>query len=191
MEIFTHNSGYVTTRDIRSKGIHHKYLTQLVKEGAIIKIKHGLYALSEMDTYSVLREALLAVSNGIICMGTALFYYDLTTWNPAETHIAVERGRKVILPDYPPIRLYHVSEDFFKLGCSEIEAENGEMMSIYDRERVVCDAVRFRNKIGIDIMKEVLKEYMTQKHMNLNKLNRYARRLRIQTVLNQYMDVLL
>ncbi|MBN2657276.1 MAG: type IV toxin-antitoxin system AbiEi family antitoxin domain-containing protein [Spirochaetales bacterium] len=190
-EVFTEHSGYARTQDIRYSGIHHKYLQQLVDEGSIIKLKHGLYSLAEMDNYTVLKEALLTVPDGIICMGTALSFYELTTWNPPETHIAIERGRKVVLPEYPPIKLYHISENILALGRTEVKAESGEMIDIYDRERVVCDTVRFRNRIGMDIMKEVLKEYMISKQKDLNTLNSYAQQLRIETVLNHYLDVLL
>jgi hypothetical protein len=120
-------------------------------------------------------------------MNLELWFY----WNPPETHIAIQRGRKVVLPEYPPIRLYHISANILTLGRTEVKMETGEKIAMYDRERVVCDAVRFRYKIGIDIMKEVLKEYMICKHRNLNTLYSYARKLRIETVLNQYLDVLL
>jgi len=191
LSIFAEHSGYARTQDIKSKGIHHKYLQQLVAEGTILKIKHGLYSLSEIDSYTALGEALLTVPDGIICMGTALSHYELTTWNPPEIHIALPRGRKLVLPDYPPIQLYHVSADLFTLGRTKEKTDFGQSISIYNRERVVCDAVRFRNKIGLDIMKEVLREYMQSEYRDLNSLNHYARKLRIESVLNQYMDVLL
>lgn len=191
LQVFEKQSGYARTQDIKSENLHHKYLQELVNEGTILKIKHGLYSLSELDSAATLHEALLTVPDGIICMGTALAYYELTTWNPPEIHIALPRGRKIVLPDYPPIQLYHVSEDIFPLGQTEIETGSGYNIYIYNRERAVCDALRFRNKIGIDIMKEVLKEYIRSDHRDLNTLNRYASKLRIETVLNQYLDVLL
>ncbi len=191
LHVFEKHSGYARTQDVKSEGLHHKYLQELVDDGTILKIKHGLYSLSELDSATHLHEALLTVPGGIICMGTALAYYELTTWNPPEIHIALPRGRKITLPDYPPIKLFHVSADFFALGQTEIEAESGQSITIYNRERVVCDALRFRNKIGIDIMKEVLREYMQSEYRNLNALNSYARKLRIESVLNQYLDVLL
>jgi predicted transcriptional regulator of viral defense system len=191
LHVFEKHSGYARTQDVKSEGIHHKYLQELVEEGTILKIKHGLYSLPEIYSSATLHEALLTVPDGIICMGTALAYYELTTWNPPEIHIALPRGRKITLPDYPPIKLYHVAADFFTLGQTEIEAESGQSITIYNRERVVCDALRFRNKIGIDIMKEVLREYMQSKYRNLNALNSYAGKLRIESVLNQYLDVLL
>lgn len=191
LTVFAEHHGYARTQDIRSRGIHNKYLQQLVTDGTILKLKHGLYCLTEIDDYVLYQEALFTIPEGIICMGTALAYYELTTWNPPEVHIALPRGRKIVLPDYPPIRLYHISTDIFSLGRTEIELGSGRNLTIYNRERVVCDAIRFRNKIGIDIMKEVLKEYIQNDYRDLNTLNGYARKLRIESVLNQYLDVLL
>ncbi len=191
LQIFNENSGYAKTSDIRTRGIHNKYLQQLVVEGSIIKLRHGLYSLPEIDNYASLHEALITVPDGIICMGTALAFHELTTWNPPDIHIGIPRGRKIVLPDYPPIKLFHFTVSIFVLGQHEIEVENGRQILMYNRERCVCDAVRFRNKIGIDVMKEVLIEYMNSESRNLNALNEYARELRISSVLNQYLDVLL
>lgn len=124
-------------------------------------------------------------------MGTALAYHDLTTWNPPDIHIALPRGRKIVLPAFPPVKLFHITRAIFNLGLQEIEVENGRPVSIYNQERCICDAVRFRNKIGIDIMKEALREYMISPGKNLNLLHEYAKALHISGVLNQYLDVLL
>ena len=191
LQVFKEHSGYARTRDVRSRGIHHKYLQELVEEGSIIKLRHGLYSLAEIDDYAVLYEALLTIPDGIICVGTALAYYELTTWNPPDIHIAIIRGRKVVLPDYPPIQLYHISAEIISIGRTEIEIERGNPITIYDKERTVCDAVRFRNRLGIDIMKESLSEYLKRRDKDLNRLTTYAKNLKISSVLNQYLEVLI
>lgn len=191
LDIFNIHSGYAKTSDLISEGIHHKYLKELTTEGAIIRLRHGLYSLPEIENYTTFHEALLIIQDGIICMGSALAYHELTTWDPPDIHIAITRGRKIVLPDYPPIKLYHFSKPIIDLGRQEIMMDNGKSISIYDRERCVCDAVRFRNRIGIDIMKEVLREYMTGSQKDINTLNEYAKAIRISSVLNQYLDVLL
>ena len=124
-------------------------------------------------------------------MGTALSFYELTTWNPPDVHIAILHGRKVVLPDYPPIKLYHFSGSFFRIGQIEISLDTGQKISIYDKERTICDVVRYRNRIGIDIMKEALGEYIRSNDKNLNILHDYAKKLRISSILFQYLDVLL
>jgi len=191
LNVFQEHSGYAWTKDIRAKGIHHKYLQELVDEGIIIRLRHGLYSLPEIESYNSLHEALLVVPDGIICMGTALSFYELTTWNPPDIHIAIPHGRKIVLPDYPPVKLYYFTGVFFETGQTKITLDSGQQISIYDKERTICDSVRYRNKIGIDITKEALGEYIRSKDKNLNTLFDYANRLRIRSVLNQYLDVLL
>lgn len=163
----------------------------LVDEGEIVKLRHGLYRLADMDDYTILQEALFTVSGGILCLGTALHYHGLTTWNPPDVQIAIQRERRVVLPDYPPIQLLHVSDELFAIGKTDIVAPSGKLLAIYDCERVVCDAVRYRNKIGIKRMKEVLETYLDRKDRNLDVLLGYAKKLRIFPVLKQYLEILL
>lgn len=191
LNVFREHSGYARTKDIRAKGIHHKYLQELVEKETIIRIRHGLYSLPAIESYNSLHEALLVVPDGIICMGTALSFYELTTWNPPDINIAISHGRKIVLPDYPPIKLYHFSGVFFETGKTEISLNTGQKIVIYDKERTLCDAVRYRNRIGIDVMKEALGEYIRCKDKKLNVLYVYAKKLRISSILNQYLDVLL
>jgi len=191
LEIFRQQSGYARTRDIKEKGIHHSHLTELQKDGTIIKVKHGLFSLSENAQYSSLIESQLSIPDGIICMGSALSFYELSTWDPPDIHIAIPKSRKVKLPDYPPVKLFYFSGDFYKTGITTEKLESGETIQIYDREKTICDVIRYRNKIGIDVMKEALGEYIKSKEKNLNKLNSYTKNLRINSVLRQYLEVLL
>jgi predicted transcriptional regulator of viral defense system len=191
LDIFRQQSGYARTMDIKEKGIHHSHLKELQEDGTIIKVKHGLFSLTENDHYSSLIESQLSIPDGIICLGTALSFYDFTTWDPSETHIAIPKSRKVTLPDYPPIKLFYFSGEFYKMGIITEKLETGKTINIYDKEKTICDVIRYRNKIGIDIMKEALGEYIKSRDKNLNKLNTYAKDLKISSVLHQYLEVLL
>lgn len=190
IQIFRENGGYAYTADIREKGIHHVYLQHLVNEGTVTKIKHGLYALAE-NTPNSLVEASLCVSNGVICLGSALAFYQLTTWDPPAVHMAIPRSQKSTIADYPPIKLHYFSGRYYHTGIVSITIENHGSIQIYDQEKTLCDIVRFRNKIGIDIMKEALSEYLSGGDRNINKLVTYAETLGITSVLNQYLEVLL
>ncbi len=191
LTIFRQQSGFATSRDITAVGLHHKYLKDLLEDGTIIKLKHGLYSLSENDQYNSLKEAQVSIPDGIICLGTALAYYDLTTWIASEIHIAIPRGRKIKLPEFPPIQLSSFSGVFYSLGIVSVEVEPGINIQIYDREKTICDIVRFRNRIGFDIMKEALQEYVYCKERNLNKLVSYGKDLRISSVLMKYLEILI
>ena len=123
-------------------------------------------------------------------MFSAWFYYDLTTTIPHENHIAITQNKKVLLPDYPPIKLYYLSERFYQLGITQICIGN-QPVKMYDLEKSVCDAVRFRNKVGIDITIEVVKNYVRRNDRNFVKLATYTRLLRIEKIMqNMIMPML-
>jgi len=194
LAIFHEQSGYARTKDVKDHGIHHIHLKELQEDGTIIKIKNGLYCLadhSDYSRYSSLKEAQLFIPNGVICLGTALSYYGLTTWDPPEIHIAIPKSRNVELPDYPPIRIYYFSGIFYTKGIVNETFDSGDTIKIYDREKTICDIIRYRNQIGIDIMKEALREYVNGNDRDLNTLNSYAKDLKIGSILVRYLEVLL
>lgn len=190
LSLFKQQSGYARTGDILDLGIHNIYLKELEEEGSIIKLKRGLYCLQNLESQNAMAEALLMIPDGVLCLGTALSYYDLTTWNPPEIHVAIPHGRKVKQQEYPPVKLYYFTGVFYSTGINKTMDSN-HLIRIYDIEKCICDLVRFRNRIGIDILKEALGEYLKRKDKNLNKLNRYAAALKISSVLNKYLEVLI
>lgn len=130
------------------------------------------------------------VPGSVLCLYSAWSHYQLTTQIPQEYCLAVKRGRKIVLPDYPPIALYHWSDTAFSLGITETEIE-GFNIKIYDIEKCVCDAVKFRNKIGIDVCTEIVKEYLKRKDRNIDKLMKYASLLRVAKTLSTYLQIAL
>jgi predicted transcriptional regulator of viral defense system len=191
LHFFKSNSGYVKTKEVIAQGFHHKYLRELEEDGTIIKIKNGLYSLTENENYNSLYENSLIIPRGVFCLGSALSFYDLSTWDPPEVHMAIPRGMKVQIPENLPIKLYYFSGRFFETGKTEVELESGQKITMYDIEKTICDIIRYRNRIGIDIMKEALNEYLKLKNKNLNILYDYAGKLGIKTILDNYMDVLI
>jgi len=124
------------------------------------------------------REVAQIAPSGVFCLFSAWQHYQLTTNNPFEYHIAIVRNEKIVMPEYPPVKIYRWSEKFYKLGIVETED-----IKIYDLEKSVCDAVRFRNKVGLDIAIEVVKNYVARKDRNFDKLAKYARQLRIEKII--------
>ncbi len=85
-------------------------------------------------------------------------------------HVAVKRGRKIVLPEYPRIELYHISEDLLEIGVEQ-KIVSGYEVKVYNAERSVCDAVKFRNKVGIDVCSEVVSSYLDRQERNLSLLD--------------------
>ena len=184
-DIFKKNNGFLKTKDLTFRNQRNQ-LNRLIDNGTAIRLKRGLYCISQNTITGQNREVAMVVPSGVFCLFSAWQHYDLTTNNPYEYHVAISREEKIVLPEYPPIKIYRWSDKFYNLGIIEIE-----QIKIYDIERSVCDAVRFRNKVGIDIAIEVVKKYVRRKDRNFNKLAKYAQQLRIETIMqNMIMPML-
>ncbi len=186
---FKQNGGFLRSAD--SLTAAEKYhLRRLINEGLISRVKRGLYRMN--DYPGIFQEAEVArmIPSGIFCMFTAWSNYCLTTFVSAEYHIAVPKSYKIVLPKYPPVKLYYWDNQIIDLGKTSKEI-NDAFVTIYDLERSVCDAVRFRNKIGTDLLGEILRNYIHHRDKNLDRLMKYASQLRISNILNELLQVIL
>ncbi|OPH51301.1 Abortive infection protein AbiEi [Paenibacillus ferrarius] len=184
--------GIARTRDFLNAGITHYYIKKMESLGEIARVKQGLYRHTDFSkgTVDEIVEVSQLVPKGVVCLLSALSFHELTTYNPWEYQIAIHRGsKKPKLPDYPPIKIVYLADTQFNIGVSEVRIE-GTVVRIYDREKTICDIVRYREKVGIDIMKEGLRNYLHSPEKNITKLVAYAEHLRIKTVLQKYLEVL-
>jgi predicted transcriptional regulator of viral defense system len=116
-DVFLINNGYATTKDISKRGINRYYINELKRNGFIEPIKRGLYKWVDydFDFDFELAEVFKIVPKGVLCLKSALSYHELTTFNPWQYEIAVERSSKVAIPKYPPIKILYFSKDFYRL----------------------------------------------------------------------------
>lgn len=190
IEIFHRNKGYARTSDVLDAGFHNHVLDVLIKRGIIVRIKRGLYRLASVDVDDELEEVSHIIQNGVVCLFSAWEYYGLSDFVPPEYHVAIEKSRKVVLPDYPPIKLYYWSEKYWSIGITYITVGNTKI-PIYEKEKSVCDAIRFRNKVGKDMEKEVLKNYLKERDRNIEQLLHFAQLLRVEKQIKGYLNILL
>ena len=179
--------GIVRAKDLTSRQYH--ILLEMAASGEVNRIGRGLYATDDALT-TTLYDIEKIVPGGIICTYSAWAYYGLTTQIPMSVCVAVARGRKIVLPNYPPITLYHQSEEQLEIGKTSAMID-GQEVTIFDIERCVCDAIKYRNKIGMDVCSEILQSYVKRKGIDLNKLSQYAKRLRVGNLLHTYLQALL
>ncbi len=104
-----------------------------------------------------------------------------------EVWIAVPRGTRIPTISYPPLRIIRVSSALFDLGV-EVHCIEDQAVKVYSVARTVADCFRFRNTIGLDVALEALTEAWRSKRLNLDELNRIAKRLRVQRVMQPYLD---
>ena len=181
INLFSTNSGFLKSSSIVSR-TQWRVLHKMLEANLVSKVKRGLYCLNDYEQDTIFLEVSHIVPNGVFCSFSAWYYYDLTTIVPYENHVAVKQKKKVHLPDNPPIKLYYLSDKFYQLGITQI-ADGNQFVKIYDLEKSVCDAVRFRNKVGFDITIEVVKNYVRRKDRNFSKLAQYAQTLRIEKIM--------
>jgi predicted transcriptional regulator of viral defense system len=191
-EIITISNGYISAKELNKAGLSSYDILRFIELGYIDRVKRGLYRKSNVnDEYNEMVEVSKIVPNGFICLLSALAYYELTTYIPSEYQVAVHMdAHKTKLPGYPPIKLYFFSDDRFSTGVSNIKI-SGSTVNIYDIEKTLCDCIFYRNKIGTDIVKEALDNYIKRKGNNIQRLLEYAEKLRVKSTLKTYLEVLI
>lgn len=187
-KLFEQGGGVLTTQELEEGGVSYYYIRKMVENKQIERIKQGVYRWLD-DESDELVEVQKIVPQGIFCLFSAALLHDLSTFVPSEYHLAIPRKDKVSLPDYPPIKIYYWDDDQYSLGLSIIKKENVGLR-VYSLEKTVCDFIKFRNKIGLDVTKEVLKNYLALRERNLHKLMALAKELGISTIARQYLEIL-
>jgi predicted transcriptional regulator of viral defense system len=190
-EVFNERNGFARTKDILKAGIHHRDIKRLRDEGQIVRVKRGFYRLFEVPLISNqgFIDIASAVPEGVICLLSALSYYELTTFNPSVISIALPRGARKPKIEYPPVEFYYFSTKQFEAGVDTIRI-NGYKIRIYCPEKTICDCIRYRNKLGLDVAKEGLTEYLKRKNRNLEKLLEYAEICRVRPLLQAWLNVI-
>lgn len=185
IEIFENQSGYLQAKQLNSRNQYYQ-LKELVDSGEVVMIKRGLYKHTKIVIDNDWVEVSKIVPTGIFCLYSAWYFYGLSTHIPAEYHMAIPAKSKIKLPSFPPVKIYYWTSNYYTIGKS---VEND--ITIYNLERSVCDAVKFRNKIGKDITSEVLRNYLNRKDRNIDLLIKYSKELRVESILNGYLEVML
>lgn len=188
MEGKIYSNSFISSGMVKEEGRTAYYkLLGSVHDGETVRIKRGIYATAEQLADTMIDiEAI--VSGGVLCLFSAWNVHGLTTSLPQAYHVAVKRGRKISLPTYPRIELHHVTDTMFDIGVEE-QIVSGYCIHIYNKERCVCDAVKFRNKIGMEVCSEVINNYLSRSDRNLSLLMDYADKLRVRKILEQYIAI--
>lgn len=180
--------GVISTTDISSEA-EYKRIRRAAQRGELLRLRSGVYASPDalLDTMLDIERI---VPGGVVCLYNAWSHYQLTTTIPPAFCVAIERKRKVVIPPSLPITLYYWKEDYLSLGVIE-ETLSGHSVRITNLERSVCDAVKYRNKIGLDVCAEIVRTYLRKDGRDLSILTEYAKRLRVWTTLKSYLEIAL
>ncbi|MCC6501258.1 MAG: type IV toxin-antitoxin system AbiEi family antitoxin domain-containing protein [Anaerolineales bacterium] len=191
-KIFTSNSGILRASKAIELGVPKHVLYEMVKAGELVREAQGIYRLSDSDPLGNpdLVNLSLRVPRAVFCLISALYFHELTTQIPHQVYFALPRDVKTPKIQVPPIRAFHFSQETYKAGILEHELD-GVKVKIYDREKTIADCFKFREKIGMDIALEAVRDYLKQPKLNVPLLMKYARINRVEKVMRPYLEALL
>jgi len=181
--------GVLRPRDLDAYGIPRIYLSRLCDHGRLQRVGRGLYVLPNADVseHRTLAEACKGVPHGVVCLLSARRFHGLTTQSPFEVWLAI--GSKVWRPkvDYPPLRLFRFSARALEAGVEEHSIE-GVSVRVYNPAKTVADCFKYRNKIGLDVALEALRDCRRQRKCTNDELWRYAKTCRMANVMRPYLE---
>jgi predicted transcriptional regulator of viral defense system len=180
------HGGIILTEEL-SGSDEYKRLLRSVERGELLRVRHGVYAKPEA-LFNTMTDIERIVPNGVLCLYTAWQHYQLTTTIPPAFCVAIDTKRKMKMEDGIPIQLYYWKSENLQFGVVEQEI-SGFNVRITDLERSVCDAVKYRNKIGLDVCSEIIRSYVRKKERSLSRLSEYAKKLRVTNTLNHYLEI--
>ena len=184
-------AGVLRPRDLDLHDIPRTCLSRLCAAGKLQRIGRGLYTLAEAGAteHRALAEVCKRASNGVICLLSALRFHELTTQMPFEVWLAI--GEKAWRPriEYPPLRVVRFSEVTLRAGVEEHLIE-GVTVPVYSPAKTVADCFKYRNKIGLDVAIEALRECWQSRRCSMDDLWHFADVCRVRNVMRPYLESL-
>ena len=184
------NGGIIETKVAVMHGISKAMLYKLCKDEKIQRVVQGQYILPED-----LQDELLSISKRsgqiIYSHETALFLHGISDRTPFEHTITAPSDHAPSASIKSACKVYYIKPELFDLGRTTLKTPAGNDVPAYDLERTICDVIRSRNKLGTETFLTALKLYAANPKKDLNKLNAYAKKMRVANILRQYLEVLL
>ena len=184
--------GLVRSRDLAEGDIPRQYLGIARERGLLERVERGLYCIpGTMQTeYRSLLEVCKLVPKGVICLLSALQYHGLTTQAPFEVWLAIGESSKAPRIRSVRLRIARFSRQTLSAGV-EAQNINGAELRVFSAAKTVADCFKFRNKIGIDVVIEALRDYLRQREGSLDEVTKYSRICRVERVMTPYLEALL
>lgn len=171
--------GIIKKEQIKELGVDYRKILSYVEKGELIRVKNGYYAVT-FDDFS--EEELIAMlfPDGVLCLESALFFYGYTSKKPYGWKIAVDKNtsKSRFKLDYPQVTPFYTEPEVLQLGVTTIMVGD-KKMKIYERERLVCDCLKYEDKMDREIWKEGLLSYIQAPDKDVEKLMRYARERKV------------
>ena len=183
--------GLVRPSALAPLGIPRVALTRAVRRGQLERIGRGLYGLTArpVSAHGTLAEVARCVPRGVVCLLSALRFHDLTTQAPFQVWLAIDNKAAAPKLDYPPLRLVRFSGAALTEGVEE-HVVDGVTVRVTGVAKTVADCFKYRNKIGLDVALEALRDAWRDKRMTSDEIWHYARIDRVANVMRPYLESL-
>ena len=189
-ELVEKGNGYLQTSQVLENGISKPTLAEYVLKRNMERVAHGVY-LTEDGWKDELYILHLSNSRIIFSHETALFLHGLMEREPKDISVTVRAGYNASHLRKKGIRVYQVKPEIEELGITDIQTNFGNTIRAYDMERTICDVIRYKEAMDVQVFQYAMKEYMGSTNKNLNHLMTYAKKLHIESAVRTYTEVML
>ena len=187
-QIFRKHGGTLRTSEILRLGVHPRTLYHLRASGEITQLSRGVYRLADLPPLenSDLTAVAKRVPTGVICLISALSFHNITNEIPHEVYLAIPTGREKPKLNFPPTRVFHFSPETYSTGIEEHILDEVKI-KIYSKEKTIADCFKFRNRIGLDVALEALRQCIS-KGGSRKKILDFACICRVEHVIRPYLE---
>lgn len=185
------SAGVLRPRDLAAHGIARQYLRLAEQQGVLIRSGRGLYLAADapLTEHHSLAEAARRAPRGVVCLLSALRFHNLGTQNPFEVWLAIANKDRAPRPSYPPLRIVRFSGRALTYGQEQHRIEAVPVL-VYSAAKTVADCFKYRNKIGLDVALEALRECLRNKKATPSAILEAAKVCRVAQILRPYLEVL-
>ncbi len=190
LQLAKQHGGTVTSKMVTAAGLLRGSLKYLESQGALTKVARGVYTLPEAfdDEFLSLQSR---YPRGIYALETALYLADLSDRTPQHVHMIFPEGYNLSSPKQEDIRCSTQIDKLYPVGITTLQSPMGNSLHAYCPERTLCDILRIKNHVDIQIISEAFKRYMKRETLNITQLAEYAQLLRVERKVQTYLEVLL
>ncbi len=185
------NNSIITSRELADSGVHRETIRRMMESGEMIRVSRGLYSSSQFipdEKYSLV-VAQKIVKRGVVCLLSALSFHEIGTQNPSEVWMAISRPGRIPVAVNLPLKVITCSGASFTEGIETYQLENGGI-KVYCISKTIADCFKYRNKIGLDVAVEALKDVLHNKRATIDDIIRYAEICRVREIMRPYMETL-
>jgi len=189
-ELAEQNDGLIKTGMVEKAGIGRYMLKRYLDAGKLVRVRKGIYVLGDglADEYALLQAQ---CSKAVFSYGTALYLWGMSDRVPHNIDITVPQGTNLtrLRKDNPDLRCHYVQQELYELGISQVRSPQGGTVQLYDRERCICDLIRHKDQIEMQLYTQAIQEYF-KNQPNRRKLLKYGKQFGIEEKIRIYMEVL-